>query len=61
MKKEHSEKLKGIVNEDQIGRKCIDLKFDEAKVLGWVNTLLSGGDHSWNDTATRVDKINQKK
>ena len=56
--------MKGLVNRFQIGRKCIQLEFDESKVLQWINTILGTDqkydDFSWENTATRVDKKNQK-
>ena len=59
----HADKLKGLVRKDQIGRRCIDLGFDEAKVEAWVKQLtevdkrVSGlKDFNWNDTVTRKDK-----
>ena len=39
MKAQYSEKLKGLVRAHQIGRRCIDLKFDAAAMESWVNQL----------------------
>lgn len=39
MKKEHGEKLKGLVSWNQIGAHCILVKFDEDKVQEWVDQL----------------------
>ena len=41
---------------DQIGLRCIDLNFSEAKVKEWVTQLTSTTDFDWEDAVTAGEK-----
>lgn len=63
MKQQYSEKLKGLVNRHQIGRRCIDLKFNATAMEEWVKQLTTTDskvqgvkEFEWNDTITATQK-----
>lgn len=67
MKAQYSDKLRGLVKQHQIGRRCIDLKFDATAMEAWVNQLTTTDskfegvqEFGWNNTVTTQERRHQR-